>query len=333
MAVLKGATGLPERGPTKTSETSDEEIKGTKVFVATEVEDIGWRKNLFDRKPDAPPYRALVVRGFIAHKDRAVPISNDEKISGAPKSNCIGYITAVRGGSAPDKDEEVDFGEIVGKAIQVTVSSRARSSGGGYWLSMKQPTALMDGMTVPACLREYLTDNWTPFRWMAEDALERQHAQLVGATTGSAEEHPNAPTERRGGAEQPAPPHDGKAAMQWPGHAFVTKETWSGVAPVLRQLVDRFFDGSLVEMRGQFERMLKEFREQDSSDGIERVERVLEWVTVNEDGDVKFSVKERTDQDAIYFRDDLVALGQFLEIAGEQTTEDDGLVDPDDLPF
>ena len=331
MAVLPGATGVSERTPGRRSETSDVEINGTKVFVATEVEDVGWMRDRFTRDESAPPYRALIIRGYFALGEKAIPIANDERISGDERANIIKYVTAARGGKAPGKTEAVDFGEIIGKPIMVTVSSRPRGGAkGGYWLSMKAPSALVDGLTPPACLREYLTDSWPPFEWIDEDVLRREYLRLVPSEAG-AEAQPQPATERSAARTDnpPAQQATPDSEPMFPGHATVTRGVWSIVGPVLREVLDQHYDGALIQLR---EAALHIETDQETPMSVRMAaQAVLGWAVLKQDGSPTLRVAGKTDGDAEALQAALITLAQHE--AAKRAVDTEGDIDPDDLPW
>ncbi len=172
----EGATGV-SAGST-TSETSEREINGPRVLIITAITDIGYVINRFDKGESPPPIRSCFVEGVFSDGQEPVKISRDIKLSFDERSNLVAFITATRGGKPPADDEQVDPGEIVGIPIQITIESKPQKDSSNFWLSMKTPTALMEGVTVPDSLAMLVTDESVPFVWKTDEELAASRVTL-----------------------------------------------------------------------------------------------------------------------------------------------------------
>jgi hypothetical protein len=177
-------------------------INGSKCFVATEIVDVGYLRNRFDKNPDAEPMRSLVIRGFIAVDGEPIAIATDVKISYAKSANLLRWVTAGRDGKKPGDDEEVDPGEFAGVPIMVTVESQARDGTSEYWLRMKDPAPMPDEMNVPDCLTQYLMADPPPFAWKSEADVADHRERIMALQRGEVGDAPGRPPHPAQGEER-----------------------------------------------------------------------------------------------------------------------------------
>lgn len=329
-----GATGLG--ASTSRSTRVDTQIEGSKIFVVTKLVDIGYLTNRFDVNPEAEPMRSLVVHGVFEHGGVPVEAASDERLSFDPRANMVKYLTAARGGGEPADDEVVDFGEIVGRPVQVSVKSVPVRDGNGFWLRLSAPTALIEGTPIPECLAAYVAAPdiaREPFRWLNEEQLAQVKRKL------GPERQVN------GGANEQRPPATGPTAIAIPG-SQITNAGWEEPAKVLRRVLDGRFHGDISLMYEYFQ------REMSAGDPI--AVDVLGFMGVREsDEHIVFRFAGRSDADAKDLGDALVkfeksgppkkeapAAGAPAAAAPDEPApegpgepDESGEVDPDDLPF
>lgn len=287
------ATGITEGGVSRSSKT-EVLIEGSKLFVIRELIDIGYLRNRFDTNLDAAPIRSLVIRGVLVHDGEAIEVNTDERISFDSRANLTKYLTAVRGGTPVPDDEVVDFNELVGVPIQVTVKSQPVKNGQGYWLRISDPASLVEGTPTPDVLRPYCVPADGTFVWLDEERLAAVKRKLEPAETK--------------GKEQTRPPDQSDGAIAIEG-SEIHVGVWREVAPVLRRILDDRFGRDITRMHDHFEAAMQ--------GGDAQAADVLGFIGAsNKDpAAIVFKFGDRTDADA---RDLAAALTAF------DTAEDAG---------
>ncbi len=300
-----GATGVGGGGVSR-STSSDVAIEGSKIFVVRELVDIGYLRNRFDTNVDAEPIRSLVLRGVLVHDGQTIDVNTDERISFDPRANLTKYLAAVRGGATVPDDEVVDFNEIVGTPIQVTVKSHPVKNGTGFWLRISDPASLIEGMPTPDVLQPYCLPADGTFVWLEEDRLAEIKRKL-------------GPVVEKG-SEQERPPDRSDGAIAIDG-SEITNGVWREVAPVLRRVLGDRFEGQITAMHDHFETAMQ--------GGDAKAADVLGFIGAKDTDPaaIVFKFGGRTDADA---RDLAAALEALEESEDEDEPSGTAAIDPAD---
>lgn len=300
------------------SASATEAINGPHIWVATALEDVGYRVKTFQGKPPQVQ-RTLIARGMLADKGVAIDFPIELNLSYDDKAKLMLHVAAARGGRPPAATETVHIEEIIGKPVQITVNSQAKKSGDGFWVNVKgEPAPLLEGTPIPPCLNEALATPPVPFASKPADEvaeLRRQAAVSLGAPAGRNGAGPGTPPPHIADAPPPEGVVDQNDYM--PG-SEIHRDLWQPVGSLMRKLMDTYFGGDLA-LLGRY--------------AVEHdIDVLRSFVLVREDGSAAFRLAGRTDPDARDLQRELEGLLREWENPKSEAALA-GEVGQDQLPF